>query len=507
MSLAAVFNRSDRTPSPDVEDSDRSRRWRRGWPPTNKPAQRDTPGWHRAPQDSPEESGESDQEAAHRDLPRVRFRTRGRLVQERERATTAHACSLYAFGIHESLGQRGVFLGTDQLGGGNAFIFDPFYAMQELVSEGVTNTNMMVLGQPGFGKSALIKTLLYRSACVFETSRFTTICDVKGEYHDLAELCGFELIQLVPGGDTRVNPLEVIGDVDDPEAIFRARYAALKALVEMTMPEHRALSVLEDAILIEAIQALAAIDVSGVQPILSDVLDQLSNPDEAAFERLHCTKQELKDQSRDLKLIVSRLIDGPLGGMFNGQSTVKLDPAGPGVVIDISAVATDLEALPLVWVAASTWLRMLMLRKNGRQKIQVLDESWKMLTHGPLASFLQDCWKLMRSYGGANIAILHKPGDLSAQSDDGTAASKISQGLLADTAIRVTYRQSRNDLDTYATLLGYGPAEIDLIAGLQQGQSFWKLGDKAAQLDHHIWGEIEEALCDTNQAIQAATES
>jgi len=146
-----------------------------------------------------------------------------------------------------------------------------------------------------------------------------------------------------------------------------------------------------------------------------------------------------------------------------------------------------------------------MLRKNGRQKIQVFDESWKMLAHGPLASFLQDCWKLMRSYGGANIAILHKPGDLSAQSDDGTAASKISEGLLADTAVRVTYRQSRRDLVKYAPLLGYGPAEINLIGGLQRGQSFWKLGDTAVQLDHHIWGSVEEALCDTNQAMRSAT--
>jgi len=502
MSLASAFERTQHNPDDDGQDLEP--KWRKLRPSRSKEtAKGATPGWQRSRRSSSEDRVE---EESSRDLPKVKLQGRGRLVLDRERATTAHACSLYPFGIHEGLGQQGVFLGTDMLGGGNAFIYDPFYAMKTMVAQGVTNTNMMVLGQPGFGKSALIKTMLYRSACVFETTRFTTICDVKGEYHDLAELCGFQLIQLAPGGTTRVNPLEVIGQVDDADAIFRARYAALKALVEMTMPQHRSLTVLEDAILIQAIQSLRSIDEAGVQPTLSDVLNRLSAPAADATARLHCTETELQEQSRDLKLILSRLVDGPLGGMFDGQSTVKLDPDGPGVVIDISAVATDVEALPLVWVAASTWLRMLMLRKNGRQKIQVFDESWKMLAHGPLASFLQDCWKLMRSYGGANIAILHKPGDLSAQSDDGTAASKISEGLLADTAVRVTYRQSRRDLVKYASLLGYGPAEIDLIGGLPRGQSFWKLGDTAVQLDHPIWGSVEEALCDTNQAMRAATD-
>jgi len=459
------------------------------------------PGWRQDQAPAEAAVDEDSEGGADRGIEKVRIRQRGRLMADRNQATTAHACSLYPFGTHEGLGQRGVFLGTDTLGGGGAFIYDPFHALESGRRHGVTNTNMMVLGLPGYGKSALIKTLLYRSAAVFGTERFTTICDVKGEYTELAEVCGFELIKLAPGGTVRVNPLEVIGEVGGQDAVFRSRFAALKALVEMSMQNQRSMTVLESSILAEALKAVAVMDDDGDQPTLSDVLERLTNPASGTSERLHCQDGELRDASRDIILILKSLISGPLGGMFDGQSTVALDPAGAGVVIDISAVGADPDALPLVWVAASTWLRMLMLRKDGRKKIQVFDESWKMMSHGPLAVFLQDCWKLMRSYGGANIAVIHKPGDLAAQADDGTAASKISAGLLADTAVRVTFKQTLEDLSAYADLLGYGAAEIPRIGDLGVGESFWKLGSTAVQLQHVMHGPVEDRLCDTNAAM------
>jgi len=126
-------------------------------------------------------------------------------------STTAQVCAAYPLGVHSAAMDRGVFLGHDTLGGGGAFIYDPFEALEELVSYGVTNTNMMLFGQPGQGKSALIKTMLERIAAVYGTERFTVICDVKGEYDVLAERMGLTRIRLEPGGTVRVNPLEFIG--------------------------------------------------------------------------------------------------------------------------------------------------------------------------------------------------------------------------------------------------------------------------------------------------------
>ena len=56
-------------------------------------------------------------------------------------------------------GERGVVIGDDLLGG--SFVFDPF----ELYAAGVvSNPNMVVFGQIGRGKSAFVKTFLWRQA-------------------------------------------------------------------------------------------------------------------------------------------------------------------------------------------------------------------------------------------------------------------------------------------------------------------------------------------------------
>lgn len=412
-------------------------------------------------------------------------------------STTAQVCAAYPLGVHSAAMDRGVFLGHDTLGGGGAFIYDPFEALEELVSYGVTNTNMMLFGQPGQGKSALIKTMLERIAAVYGTERFTVICDVKGEYDVLAERMGLTRIRLQPGGSVRVNPLEFIGKAKSITDITASRISSVEALATMVMPDRERLNMVEKHVLSMVMEKFAMRPT--VQPILSDVVDALNQPTQTMCDQTKMGQWELQKALTPMRLAIQGLLGSQFGGMFNGHSTVTMDPEGPGVVIDISKASSDENALALVWIAASTWLRMLILKDDGRRKIQVFDESWKMVRYEPLALFLQDSWKLARTKGGANIAILHRLSDLSAQAPDGSPTAKMAQGLISDTAVRVTYRQTPRDLAMSAELAGYGPGELARIAQLVPGQSFWKLGDLAVQLDHKLHGRRDEILCDTNE--------
>ncbi len=412
-------------------------------------------------------------------------------------STTAQICAAYPLGVHSAAMDRGVFLGHDTLGGGGAFIYDPFEALEELVSYGVTNTNMMLFGQPGQGKSALIKTMLERIAAVYGTERFTVICDVKGEYDVLAERMGLTRIRLQPGGSVRVNPLEFIGKAKSITDITASRISSVEALATMVMPDRERLDMVEKHVLSMVMEKFAMRPT--VQPILSDVVDALNQPTQTMCDQTKMGQWELQKALTPMRLAIQGLLGSQFGGMFNGHSTITMDPEGPGVVIDISKASSDENALALVWIAASTWLRMLILKEDGRRKIQVFDESWKMVRYEPLALFLQDSWKLARTKGGANIAILHRLSDLSAQAPDGSPTAKMAQGLISDTAVRVTYRQTPRDLAMSAELSGYGPGELARIAQLVPGQSFWKLGDLAVQLDHKLHGRRDEILCDTNE--------
>src|SRR3546814_11534546 len=100
--------------------------------------------------------------------------------------------------------------------------------------------------------------------------------------------------------------------------------------------------------------------------------------------------------------------------MFDGRSTVPLRWDGPGVVLDLSAVPLDSDALPLVMVAAAGWFQQIMACP-GPQRLQILDEAWALLGNRHTASYLQTSFKLGRTYGVANPCIPHRASDLVAQ--------------------------------------------------------------------------------------------
>ncbi|MGH9151875.1 MAG: hypothetical protein ACRD03_05675, partial [Acidimicrobiales bacterium] len=57
-----------------------------------------------------------------------------------------------------------------------------------------------------------------------------------------------------------------------------------------------------------------------------------------------------------LAFTVDKAVSRSLQVMFDGRSTVAIRADGPGMVVDLSAVPLDSEAMALVMVAAAAWL-------------------------------------------------------------------------------------------------------------------------------------------------------
>src|ERR1700722_10591637 len=130
------------------------------------------------------------------------------------RCTTRHAQAIYPFVNAGGLGGRGVFIGRGS--GGGAFCYDPWV----LYGEGVLDDpNAIVLGKLGQGKSALVKTLLWRMLLF---GRRAFVLDVKREYGPLCHAVGVQPISLVPGGGVRLNPLASRPEEDAQLELLRA---------------------------------------------------------------------------------------------------------------------------------------------------------------------------------------------------------------------------------------------------------------------------------------------
>jgi type IV secretory pathway VirB4 component len=405
---------------------------------------------------------------------------------------------------------RGPLLGADRLSGEASFHFDVIEAYQQ--GGLIDNTNIFVLGKPGNGKSALIKTLIWRSLGVYGSDRFFCVIDVKGEYRDLARQAGFMVLDLRPGGSTRINPLgrpARPGDEADAARTARHRVNMVAALcatqIGAPLTQH------QEALLYAAMAEIHHLEqdqlaVGGdVRACLADVARLLQAPTAAMGDAIYAaTDTEVRQHALAMAVALDGLLSRSMQGMFDGDTPLDLDARHTrGLVIDLSAINDDPAAVPLVMVAVTGWLRELMRADWGTvRKVQIFDEAWLVMRHHAIVAYLQDTWKLGRTYGFANIAVLHRPSDLVAQTGAGTAASAMAVGLLSDTDTIVSYAQNADELATHGDLLGWSDGEQAAIARLDRGESLWAIGEHhRVMLAHVINDGTEAALCDTDRKL------
>lgn len=435
-----------------------------------------------------------------------------RLRLPRHEATTAQVCACYPFGGTPSLGVHGVVIGRDLYGG--VFCYDPF----ELYRLGLcTNPNMVVLGQIGRGKSALVKSYLYRQAVL---GRRVFVLDPKGEYGPLGRALGVEPIVLYPGGPVRVNPLDSAGGTSGQDAASESRtMALLEALGSSSLRRPlfaREVAALDLALAEVApagrrargsspsspsqLRVLAAQPSSGPPaPTLPEVIASLLDPSEHAGAALGTTRAALIEDGRDLALVLRRLVEGDLRGMFDGSTTPGIDPRAATVIVDLSAVYHS-SALPAVMACAMSWFEAGLDGSSGVQTIFVVDEAWAVLADIGVARFLAASFKLARARGVANLAVLHRVSDLSAVGAVGSVEANLSRGLLADSETTVCFAQPRFEIEASASALALSRREAELLPRLGRGIALWRIGRRSFLVEHRMV-PAEMALTDTDQQL------
>jgi hypothetical protein len=415
--------------------------------------------------------------------------------------TTRNLGAAYPFIAEAGLGRRGVMIGDDLLGG--SFVFDPF----ELYAVGaVSNPNMVVFGQIGRGKSAFVKTFLWRQA-VF--GRRAWVVDPKGEYGDLADAWGVRPVALRPGGAVRLNPLDPGPELDDggrrgSDPTVRRRMELLTSLASACLG--RNLAPRERAALSSALAETA----SGSRvPTVPVVVEALLSPSAAAARSLRTERRDLLEDGRDVALELRRLVHGDLCGMFDGPTTTGLDLSAPLVVLDLSALYTS-AALGILMACATAWLQAALARTAlaGRSSTSeahgrfflVVDEAWAILSNLGVARWLQSSWKLSRAFGVSNVAVLHRVSDLRSVGASDSEQVALAQGLLSDSETRVVYAQAAGELEAAAELLSLSDTEVDLLPQLRRGISLWKVGQRSFLVQHRL-STLERRIVDTDAAM------
>jgi hypothetical protein len=434
--------------------------------------------------------------------------------------TTRHLGAAYPLLTEAGLGHRGVLVGHDLLGG--SFVHDPF----ELYAAGIlSNPNMIVFGQIGRGKSAFVKTYLWRQA-VF--GRRAWVVDPKGEYRSLAAAWGVQPVALRPGGTVRLNPLDPgptredieLADLADSVAEGRGGHGVASGdLAAHPQGQHagrrqaEVLASLASACLGRPLHprertatdlALDAASCSRGVPTLPQVVDALLEPSRESAASVRTDRAMLLEDGRDVALELRRLVHGDLRGMFDGPTTPGLDLSGPLVALDLSALYNS-PALGVLMACATAWLQATLARQasaGAAHVFVVVDEAWAVLANLGVARWLQASWKLSRAYGVANVAVLHRVSDLQTVGAVGSEQVGLASGLLADSETRVVYGQAPGEVVAARDLLSLSDTEADIVPQLRRGVALWKVGRRSF-LVQHVVAPGEREIVDTDAAMRA----
>ncbi len=424
----------------------------------------------------------------------TRLRTRsGGLRLPAHEATTAQIGVAYPFAATAPLPVARVLVGRDLAGG--RFCHDPF----DLYASGMlTNPNITILGQIGRGKSALVKSYLYRQHLF---GRRVAVLDPKGEYRPLAAALGTEPIRLSPRGGTRINPLapaseaSMSGEKAAPDEVRRQRLALLATLAEATM--HRRLLPTERLALEVALVVREGETGLGI----ADVVEEMLRPGAEAARLAGSTVGTLTEDGRFVGLELRRLVLGDLAGMFDGRDTPGSAAGQEALVVDLSDVY-HAEALPALMVCAAAWLQSMTAHASART-LFVVDEAWAVLSDLAVARYLRSSWKLARARGLANVAVCHRASDLANVGNEGSEAARLAEGLMADSETVICYAQPASELVNLAVLLGCSQSEIDYLPSLRRGVALWRVGGRRYLVEHLLSRE-ELAFVDTDDRMRTA---
>jgi len=430
-----------------------------------------------------------------------------RLRRPAERAahqvSTAHFQAAYPAVAEPGLGSRGVYIGKDMHGG--SFVYDPWILYQQGL---LNDANMLVIGRPGHGKSALLKSWMYRSR-VF--GRICELIDPKGEYRTLVEALGGEILTFIPGGQTRLNPLTRLGSREMREGLLEA---IARAMLDRPLSQPEALG------LSAALQAADEHADGNPEVCIPDVAAQLREPTAGIAEQLACSVKDAQADLRECALALQRLTHGPLRGMFD-QPTQAAERVwdAPAVCLDLSQVGVGQPqsnlAVAIVMVCASAFLdakrrdRAIAARALGREPDKTTrgnDECWRGLPIAGLAEYYQSAFKLSRDSGVQHILALHRLSDLRSAGDDGSRQQRLAQGLLAEASTTVIYRQHAQEVPNTADALGLSSTARERIARLPPGVALWCVAGRCFEV-RHVLSDLEWRLIDTDQAMGARRET
>ncbi|MEV6109081.1 ATP-binding protein [Streptomyces sp. NPDC051940] len=409
------------------------------------------------------------------------------------RTSTNQAQAVYLPTAAPGLGDSGVIIGREVYSG-KGYIYDPF----QLYGQQLPAPHWLVLGESGNGKSALEKTYVLRQLRFRD--RQVVVLDAQGEdgvgeWALIAQQLGITPIRLDPmaalDSGIRLNPL-------DPAITSTGQLALLRTIIEVATG--RALDERSGFALKVAHASVAESVKPGAQPVLMDIVEQLRHPQEEAATAMNVEVDDVRNWGLDVALVLDRLVDGDLRGMFDGPTTIGIDLDAPLIVFDLSHIDRNSIAMPILMAIVGVWLEHTWIRPDRMKRIFLVEEAWHIINSPFVAQLFQRLLKFGRRLGLSFVAVVHHLSDVV----DGAAAREAA-AILKMASTRTIYAQKADEARATGRVLGLPRWAVEIIPTLTPGIAVWDVNGNV-QVVKHLVTEAERPLVFTDRAMTESSE-
>ncbi|WP_106124160.1 hypothetical protein [Nesterenkonia sandarakina] len=341
--------------------------------------------------------------------------------------TTVQLCGYWPFIAGSGAELVGAPLGKD-LRRESLVCADP---ISWFVGELIRNPSAFVLGQPGLGKSSLVKRMV---AVLMDWGIIPmALSDARPDYVDLFRACDGQVIEFAPGR-SHINPMDVsvfaaaLAGVKDEKAreeglndLRTQQLSLMSGLVAMFA--RRSLDPHETTVLAHTIRSM---DPDLTDPVLiPDMIAHIrSRP--ASLRNLTLTHEDTNAYDARVQGLLDALIamgpDGQYKDLFSKPTTAHIIPGKP-VVFDVSAVGEN-DGVLMAAVQSLCWnlgtitvaTEKIVTKDQGlpqKHYLLIMDELWKVLrTSEQMVYFVDSLTRLNRGRGIGQIMITHTMNDL-----------------------------------------------------------------------------------------------
>jgi type IV secretory pathway VirB4 component len=320
------------------------------------------------------------------------------------------------------------------------------------------NANMVVFAKSGAGKSYAVKLEILRSLMV---GTDVIIIDPENEYQHLAEAVGGTYLSVSLNSDSRINPFDLPGGLENEENsdILRSAVINILGLFNLMLGK---LNPTEEAMMDKAVwQTYAKKDITpetqdfrmAEYPTMNDLVEILQGTvgGESLAQRL------------------SKYTEGTFAGLFNQPTNVVLN--NQLVVFSIRDLEDELRPIAMYTVLNYIWNEV---RRELKRRILALDEAWILMQHEDSARFVFGIAKRARKYYLGLTTITQDVADF--------MASPYGKPIVTNSSIQLLLKQSPAAINIIADTFFLTEGEKYLLLESEVGEGIFFAGVKHAAI-------------------------